>query len=98
MRGFPPDEFEARWERLRSAMTQAHLDAVLVSTEANFQYISGFSSQTWGSPTRPRYLILPRNAEPIAIVPTSNAQGVLATTPIRDVRTWQAPNPGDDGV
>jgi len=97
-RGFPPDEFESRWEKLRSAMTESRLDAVLVSTEANFQYISGFSSQTWVSPTRPRYLILPRNAEPIAMVPTSNAQGVLSTTPVKDVRTWQAPNPSDDGI
>jgi Xaa-Pro dipeptidase len=98
VRGFPPEEFEARWERLRSAMTQARLDAVLVSTEANFQYICGFSSQTWVSPTRPRYLILPRNSDPVAIVPTSNAQGIFATTPVRDVRTWQAPNPSDDGI
>ena len=97
-RGFPPDEFEARWDRLRSTMTEARLDAILVSTEANFHYISGFTSQTWVSPTRPRYLILPRNAAPIAIVPTSNAQGIVATTPIRDVRSWQAPNPGDDGI
>jgi Xaa-Pro aminopeptidase len=93
VRGFPPEEFEARWERLRSAMTQARLDAVLVSTEANFQYICGFSSQTWVSPTRPRYLILPRNSDPIAIVPTSNAQGIFATTPVRATGTMPLGGP-----
>ena len=97
-RGFPPEEFEARWERLSSAMTEVRLDAILVSTESNFGYISGFASQTWVSPTRPRYLILPRRAAPVAVVPTSNAQGMLATTPVMDVRTWQAPNPEDDGL
>jgi Xaa-Pro aminopeptidase len=97
-RGFPPEEFEVRWERLRSAMTEVRLDAILVSTEANFQYISGFASQTWVSPTRPRYLILPRSTAPIAVLPTSNVQGLLATTPVEDVRSWQAPNPEDDGL
>jgi Xaa-Pro dipeptidase len=79
-------------------MASAALDAVLITSEANFRYFSGFASQTWVAPTRPRYLILPRAAEPIAVVPTSNVKGMCDTTPVRDVRSWQAPRPEDDGI
>src|SRR5689334_23360395 len=79
-------------------MTAASLDAVLITSEANFRYFSGFASQTWVAPTRPRYLILPRTAEPIAVVPTSNVKGMCDTTPVKDVRSWQAPRPQDDGI
>lgn len=97
-RGFPKKEYEARWEKLSFAMTRAGLDAALVTSEENFRYFSGFDSQTWVSTTRPRYLVLRRNAEPIAIVPASNAFGVRDRTPITDIRTWNAPNPADEGI
>ena len=83
---------------MSARMTDAALDAVLVTSEANFRYFSGFASQTWVSPTRPRYLVLPRGGEPIAVVPMSNAQGMQSETPIADIRVWKAPNPADDGI
>jgi Xaa-Pro aminopeptidase len=79
-------------------MAEASLDAVLITSEANFRYLSGFASQTWVSPTRPRYLIMPRDSEPIAVVPASNVTGIRESTPITDVRSWKAPNPSDDGI
>lgn len=97
-RGFPEAEFAERWARLSDMMTEAGLDAVLVTSEANFRYFSGFASQTWVTPTRPRYLVLPRDGEPIAVVPTSNLQGMQDGTPVRDLRSWQAPCPADDGI
>lgn len=97
-RGFPAVEFRKRWAQMSARMTEAELDAVLITSEANFRYFSGFASQTWVSPTRPRYLVLPRQGEPIAVVPTSNAQGMQSETPITDIRSWRAPNPADDGV
>jgi Xaa-Pro dipeptidase len=97
-RGFPPAEYEARWSRVSVAMTEAGLDAVLVTSEANFRYFSGFDSQTWVSPTRPRYLVLRRDNEPVAVVPASNVSGMRERTPIADIRWWNAPNPTDEGV
>jgi Xaa-Pro aminopeptidase len=98
MRSFSNREFETRIERVRAKMTDAGLDALLVTSEANFRYFTGFTSQTWVSPTRPRYFVLPRSGQPVAIVPASNLTGMRATSWISDVRTWQAPDPADDGI
>jgi Xaa-Pro dipeptidase len=98
MEPFSTLEFEQRVERARAAMTASRLDGLLITSEANFRYFTGFDSQTWISPTRPRYFVLPRNAPPVAIVPASNLAGMRATSWISDVRTWQAPNPSDDGI
>ncbi len=98
MEQFSSLEFERRVERARAEMTAARLDALLITSEANFRYFTGFDSQTWISPTRPRYFVLPRCAPPVAIVPASNLSGMRATSWIPDVRTWQAPNPSDDGI
>ncbi len=95
---FSVQEFEGRVARARALMTEAELDALLVTSEANFRYLTGFVSQTWVSPTRPRYLILPRNEEAVAVIPTDHLLCMQETSWIRDLRTWQAPCPADDGV
>ena len=51
-------------------MHAAELDAILLTTEAHLRYFSGFLSQFWQSPTRPWFLLLPLDAQPIAIIPT----------------------------
>ncbi len=96
-RGFPRAEFEARAERARALMREARLDRLLITIEANFRYLSGFDSQFWVSPTRPWFLVLPLDGDPVAIVPELGASGMAATW-VGDVRTWPAPRPADDGV
>lgn len=98
MRRFSRREFEERVERARALMTDAGIDALLVTSEANFRYLTGFVSQTWVSPTRPRYFVLPRVGEPVAIVPTCHLLCMHETSWISDIRTWQAPRPADDGI
>jgi Xaa-Pro dipeptidase len=79
-------------------MIAADLDCLFLTSEKNIRYLTGFHSQTWISPTRPRYVLFPVEGEPVAIVPTSNEAGIRATTWLEDVRTWPAPRPADDGV
>jgi Xaa-Pro aminopeptidase len=79
-------------------MIVADIDCLFLTSEKNIRYLTGFHSQTWISPTRPRYVLLPVEGEPVAIVPTSNEAGIRATTWLEDVRTWPAPRPADDGV
>ena len=95
---FSKAEHEGRWERGRRLMRAAELDALLLTSEANFRYVTGFHSQTWQSPTRPRYVVLPLDGAPVAVVPQSNLQGMRAADVVGDVRTWPAPRPEDDGV
>ncbi|MDZ7840473.1 MAG: Xaa-Pro peptidase family protein [Gammaproteobacteria bacterium] len=96
-RGFPETEFEQRTADTQRAMHRAGLDAVLLSTEPDVRYYSGFLSQFWASPTRPWFLIIPLAGKPIAVVPEIGAAG-MAGTWLDDVRTWSSPDPVDDGV
>jgi Xaa-Pro aminopeptidase len=79
-------------------MAEAGIDCLFLTSEKNIRYLAGFHSQTWVSPTRPRYVLLPVDAEPVAIVPTSNVPGMRQTSWIEDVRAWPAPRPADDGI
>jgi Xaa-Pro aminopeptidase len=95
---FPRAEFEARIERARAEMDRRALDALVITMEHNFRYFSGFDSQTWVSPTRPFFLLVPLGAPPHAIIPTGSIVVMRETTWIEDVRTWPAPVIEDDGV
>ena len=59
--GFGAAEFAARVERARALMTEEKLDGIMVTSEPNLEYLSGFMTQfAWASPTRPWYFVLPR--------------------------------------
>jgi Xaa-Pro dipeptidase len=98
---FPPfttDEYSDRIAGARRLMEAARLDALLLTTEANFRYFTGYHSQSWVSPTRPLFLVLPLEAAPIAVVPSSFRIAMERMSWLSDVRCWSAPFPADDGV
>ena len=95
---FPPEEYRRRVDATRRRMAEAGIDCLFLTSEKNIRYLAGFHSQTWVSPTRPRYVLLPLTGEPVAVVPTSNVPGMRATSWIEDLRAWPAPRPADDGI
>ncbi len=97
MPDFPQAEYEARTARAQAAMAAAGFDAILLTTEPEFRYFSGFRTAFWLSPTRPWFLILPREGRPVAVIPEIGA-ALMAQTWVEDMRTWPAPRPDDDGV
>jgi Xaa-Pro dipeptidase len=78
-------------------MRALKLDAVLLTTETNVRYFSGYFTQFWQSPTRPWFLILPLKGKPIAVIPTIGVVG-MSNTWVEDIRAWPSPFPEDDGV
>ena len=94
---FPDAEFAVRLERAQRSMAAEKLDALLITTEAELRYFSGFRTLFWQSPTRPWFLIVPAAGKPIAVVPEIGA-ALMRATWIDDVRTWAAPHASDDGV
>jgi Xaa-Pro aminopeptidase len=96
-RGFPRSEFEARTARAQDRMADAGLGALLLTTEPDLRYFTGFLTRFWESPSRPWFLVLPVSGDPIAVIPSIGA-ALMATTWVEDIRTWPAPRPGDDGV
>lgn len=96
-RGFPEAEYAARTARAQAAMTEAGLDALLLTTEPEVRYFSGFLTQFWQSPTRPWFLVLPAAGKPVAVIPTIGAAS-MARTWVEDIRSWDSPAPEDEGV
>ena len=96
-RGFQQSEFERRTTRAQAMMVGLKIDAMLLTTEPDVRYFSGFFTQFWLSPTRPWFLLVPVEGKPIAVIPTIGVVGMLDTW-IDDVRSWTSPQPGDDGI
>ncbi len=61
------------------------------------RYFTGFDSQFWESPTRPWFVVVPLSGAPVAVIPEIGAPE-MALTWMKDIRTWPAPVPEDDGV
>jgi Xaa-Pro dipeptidase len=97
--GRPPrEEIEKRIERVQSAMAAMGVKVLLLTSQDNFIYLTGFDSPTWVNLARPRYCVLPAQGEPILIVPTTNLKAAESLTWVEDIRTWVSPNPVDDGI
>ena len=96
-RGFSTAEFEARASRAQARMHSQGLAGLLVMTEPEVRYFSGFHTLFWQSPTRPWFLFVPADGKPTAIIPEIGAE-LMKRSWVDDIRTWSAPNPEDDGI
>lgn len=96
-RGFKEVELKARTRKAQELMVRQNLAGLLLLTEPEVRYFSGFQTQFWQSPTRPWFLFVPVEGKPVAVIPEIGA-ALMRTTWIEDIRTWSAPNPSDDGI
>jgi Xaa-Pro dipeptidase len=97
VRGFKQAEFEGRTERAQRRMRELEIDAMLLTTEPQVRYFSGFLTQFWHSPTRPWFLLVPLEGKPIAVIPSIGVAGMQQSW-IDDIRSWSSPQPEDDGI
>jgi Xaa-Pro dipeptidase len=95
---FTHDEYKSRTRKVQAALAEQGCAALLVTSEDNIVYLTGFRSPVWNNLTRPRYLIVPAQHEPFLISSANYVVIAEETTWITDIRTWVSPNPGDDGV
>ncbi len=96
-RGFDNEEFEKRFAVVQSKMRRQQLAAILLTTEHDINYYTGYLTQFWQSPTRPWYLVLPSEGLPIAVIPTIGVE-CMAKGWMTDIRNWSSPHPTDDGI
>jgi Xaa-Pro aminopeptidase len=92
------DEYRARTAKVQQILTERGCDALFLTSEDNVQYLTGYRSPAWNNLTRPRYLIVPARGEPIIISTLNYVVIIEETTWIKDIRTWIAPNPEDEGI
>lgn len=93
----PSGEYAARTRRAQALMADHGLSALLLTTEPDLRYFSGFLTRFWESPTRPWFLIVPVAGDPIAVIPSIGA-ALMRKTWITDIRTWTSPDLTDDGI
>ena len=97
MRGFEIIEYKERVLKAQKLMQKNNLEMILITSPQNFRYFTGLDSYFWESPTRPWFLLLTLYGNPIAVVP-SIGKAALEKTWIKDIQTWQSPNPDDEGI
>ena len=97
MRGFEVSEYADRTARAQALMAKHDLAALLLTTEPEVRYFTGYLTRFWESPTRPWFLIVPATGKPVAVIPSIGAD-LMGQTWIDDIRTWSSPDLEDDGV
>ena len=90
-------EFYQRTEKTQKLMYERGLDAILLCTEAEVRYYTGFRSLFWQSPTRPWFVIIPQSGKPIAVIPEIG-RDLMERTWVDEIITWPSPRREDDGV
>jgi len=96
-RGFTEQEYQLRTTAVQKEMALKHLSGLLLTSEHDVRYFSGFHTLFWQSPTRPWFLFIPASGKPIAVIPEIGAQ-LMRDSWLDDIRTWNAPAPADDGI
>ena len=96
-RGFAETEYLRRLLKAQSGMADAGLGAMLITTEADMYYFTGFLSQFWQSPTRPWFVVIPLEGKPIAVIPEIGVN-CMKNNFMEDIRSWSSPHENDDGV
>lgn len=94
---FPAREYRLRIAHLQAGMAEEGLDALLLSMPADVFYTTGFLTRFWESPARPWFVVIPQAGDPVAVIPSIGAD-LMGRTWLQDIRTWDAPDPRDDGV
>jgi len=96
-RGFAEAEFAARTQQAQILMAKQGLAGLLLMSEPEVRYFSGFHTLFWQSPTRPWFLFIPSAGKPVAVIPEIGAD-LMRRTWVDDIRTWGAPAPDNDGL
>ena len=96
---FTRREFEHRVERACKLMTREKLDGLLVTSETNVEYLSGFTTQfAWNTPARPWYFLLHRNGRGVAVIPEIGISNWRGTSWVEEILTWPSPRPENEGL
>lgn len=94
---FPAQDYQHRATQLQAGMAAQGLDALLLTTSTDIFYTTGFLTRFWESPARPWFIVIPAQGNPIAVIPSIGIE-LMGHTWVQDIRTWDAPDPRDDGV
>jgi len=78
-------------------MRRNRFDALLLTTEPDIRYFTGFLTRFWESPTRPWFVIVPKSGKPVAVIPSIGVP-LMARGWVDDIHSWRSPDLSDDGL
>ena len=90
---FTADELAARLAGLRDLMAAADLDAVLITTDGNHRYFTGHVTHRWTHNYVALFALLPRQGEPVLLVPHFEAGMSQVDSWIETTRTFPVRHP-----
>ena len=96
-RGFDNSEYQQRLDTIQQLMHANKMAGILLTTEHDIYYFTGFLSQFWQSPTRPWFVVIPIIGKPIAVIPEIGVN-CMKNGWMEDIRSWSSPHVDDDGV
>ena len=96
-RGFEIAEFASRCTKAQLAMAASDIGVLLLTSEADIRYFTGFMTQFWQSPTRPWFVLIPASGKPVAIIPSIGVP-LMRDCYIGDLQSWPSPAADDDGI
>ena len=97
-RGITTAEYASRCTTAQQAMASRDIAALLLTSEADVRYFTGFMTQFWQSPTRPWFVLLPASDKPIAVIPSIGVPPLMRDCYVGDLRSWTSPAETDDGI
>ncbi len=95
---FAVAEHIERFARAQELMEQGRLDAIVLSSRVNVEYFSGFATEGFETPTRPLFVVLPREGVAVAVIPSGLRGEWVQSSWIEELVTWESPRPDDEGV
>ena len=96
-RGFHKSEYINRVSKAQQVLSERKLDAILLCSEADIRYFTGFMTQFWQSPTRPWFVIIKPEGAPVAVIPSIGVQ-LMRDCYIDGIHSWSSPAQHDDGI
>lgn len=89
----PEIEVRRRWSAIQQGMSRAGLDAVLLTSERNVEYVTGLRTPAWLIKARPIAVLVPVQGEPVPVLPAGVAGDVQATGLFKRLRVYRGLEP-----
>ena len=96
-RGFELTEYADRVKKVQKILLDKRLEAMLISSEADIRYFTGFMTQFWQSPTRPWFIIILPEGSPVAVIPSIGVP-LMESCYVGKIHSWSSPQKDDDGI
>jgi len=85
---FPVAEYKRRYDRVQDAIQSAGLDALLLTTRENVEWLCGFTTVSWRVVEKRFWLLVPAGRDPVLFVDGVHVVNAEKTTWVEDVRVW----------